>query len=876
MNYSIRIIVAAVAVSAVMQLEAGAGLTELFERVFGDAVRLDPEIHRQVREGEPGKRHYIDRTGDGRPDEVWFIDTDARHPEDMRPVLVRVIDEGGDLEYGHEPAFVNDLYIADWRADGTVNAVLDYTDFTGNGEVDQVAIYYGSYRRTDHPELMVWWGLDVGGDNLLWFDVGYGYRQRECQHRCHFGGDEVFAAFTLSMDDEFWVPRWENPFAFYDHDGDTASEEVVRIEAENYEVYNLRHSFDVNNDNSAEEPRRYDVSISAHAPDAPTETILMTPGFLEKRGEGGMRFDPAIASYYTLRGIPTGPILDFHAAPGFALSAVWADQLLTWDENDLNIDVAKGPDGRFRDTQERWEGIIPPGTDGFHQIGGPHCGHHNKRFELRTTPGQIQVYFSPTDNRVHLHGANRAWLIVDYDYDDQPNARYDYLDTTGDGYIDRWEFDANGDGTVDDTWTSAGASHADLPYTWSALHAAVMPVLTHGLDDLFALVRALQHALALHGVEEPDPMWQFMTSGFDSPALDADVRQRLTGSRQTWFYYLDVLKDRMIVRLKRAHPDEDFWTAFDALRPSGSYDAMRQHIHEALPDARDAGYGDIGDLQQALLEEFARPRVGWAQDWVPPNIGWESERVGYRAYWGQFDFFGKQQRTLVMHTFDEEVNYHEEQPWGMDALHVGQTGGLGGLTLYVDGEPYPVYSPEGTGGIVWSKRLVSLDDETVTVELLAENAGPSEHPYTVRFTCSALADRSDSPIEVVVEGGPADSTLEIGLGITRMRQETFAVDTATGVMGSWGVQGQDIGWVGLGIVFPPQRFLRVTDSEAEHQVILAAETGEPLRYHIQGDWLRGRTFPRSPVLRNWMDDLRRTARVAELHQDRGPVHQSAP
>lgn len=844
-------------------LDCAADLEALFVRVFGDAVLLDPEIHRQVREGKPGERHYIDRNGDGRPDEVWFIDTDSRHPEDMRPVLVRVIDEDGNLEYGHEPDLVNDLYVADWRADGTVNAVLDYTDLDGDGDVDQVAIYFRSYRKTEHPELMVWWGLDIGDDNLLWYDVGYGYRQSECQTRSHFGGNEVFSAFTLSMEDEFWVPRWENPFAFYDHDGDTASEEIVRIEAENYEVYNLRHSFDVDNDNSAERPRRFDVSISAHAPDAPTESILMTPGFLEQRNGNGMRFDPAIASYYSLRGIPTGPVLDYYAAPGFALSAIWADQLLTWDENDLNIDAARGPDGRFRDTQERWEGVIPPGTEGFHQIGGPHCGHYNKRFELRTTPGRISVYFSPTDNRVHLHGATRSWLIVDYDYNEQPDARYDYLDTNGDGYIDRWEFDATGDGTVDDAWSSEGVSYIDLPYTWSALHATVTPVLNRKLEELFALTHALRHALAHHGSAEADPLWQFMQGGFDSPALDTDLRKRLIGSRQSWFYYLDVLKDRMIVQLKQLHTDEDSWAAFDALRATGSYERMRRHILAGIPDA---GIEDTSlcALQQTLLEPFARPRVAWAQDWVPSNIGWESELTGYRAYWGQFDFFGKQQPVLVMPSFDGTVNYHEEQHWGMDALHVGESCGLGGITLYVNGDAYPIYSPEGKGGIVWSQGVAAVDDEQVTVELVAENAGPAASPFTVTFLCSALAGRRDSPIEVRVAGGPADAELELGIGITRMRQETFALDTAQGVMGSWGVQDSTIGWIGLGIVFPPGRFLRFLDTPDEHQVILAIEQDETVRYHIQGDWLRGRTFPRSPVLRNWMDDLRRTAMTAAL------------
>ncbi|MFO7974519.1 MAG: DUF4861 family protein, partial [Candidatus Hydrogenedentota bacterium] len=333
-------------------------------------------------------------------------------------------------------------------------------------------------------------------------------------------------------------------------------------------------------------------------------------------------------------------------------------------------------------------------------------------------------------------------------------------------------------------------------------------------------------------------------------------------SNESLRFYFDIVKDRLILALKEAHNEPVFWEKFSNPRSTGDLDSMQTLIEETFELSSPAP--DFQAWRAEKLEAFARPRVAWAEDWIPPNIGWESEVAGFRVYWGQFDFFGKQKNTLVLPTFSEQYNYHEEQPWGMDALHVGQSGGLGGITLYVDGTPYPVYSPEGKGDIDWSKRLVGIDDTQVTVELVAENVGPAEAPYTVRFTCSALADRRDSPIQVVVEGGPADAAIELGIGITRLPQETYALDTAAGVMGSWGVQGPDIGWIGLGVVFPPKRFLRAVGSELEHQVVIAAKAGEPVNYHIQGDWLRGRRFPRSPVLRNWMDDLRRTANKAGL------------
>src|SRR5690554_5424276 len=74
-----------------------------FERVFGDTVRLDPAMVEKVMNDTPGKRHYVDIDGDGKPEEVWFIDIEPHHSEDKRPILVKVVDENGNLEMGREP-----------------------------------------------------------------------------------------------------------------------------------------------------------------------------------------------------------------------------------------------------------------------------------------------------------------------------------------------------------------------------------------------------------------------------------------------------------------------------------------------------------------------------------------------------------------------------------------------------------------------------------------------------------------------------------------------------------------------------------------------------------------------------------------------------
>lgn len=82
-------------------------------------------------------------------------------------------------------------------------------------------------------------------------------------------------------------------------------------------------------------------------------------------------------------------------------------------------------------------------------------------------------------------------------------------------------------------------------------------------------------------------------------------------------------------------------------------------------------------------------------------------------------------------------------------------------------------------------------------------------------------------------------------------------------MAVWGDQTPSIGIIGLGAVFPPERFLREGDVPGENHIVIKIERGAPLTYYIQADWLRGRQYPVAPVMENWFKELR-TLRAVRL------------
>ncbi|MFV2068148.1 MAG: DUF4861 family protein, partial [Pirellulales bacterium] len=830
--------------------------------------------------------------------------------------------------------------------------VIDYQDNDGDGDVDEMGVYFGEYQKPwiDKNKIKVWWSRDVGDDNLLWYDVDWNYHQIGCQYRTHFSGDEVFYQFALTKDSKEWLNVFEDPFAFYDPDGDGCSEVVMRICAIGRDVSSLRYSIDIDNDAHGRHTHDYDFSITA----LPGDHTITT--------------DDTLSESFRLRGIPVHPVLTWQNARKFARHASWARALLIWDEMNANTeeDVTSDP-------HERWEGIINHAADDFPQVGGPACSPLNKRYELADPPSRpLRLYYDVTDHRLHLLGAHKGWLHMDADLDGQVDARYEYRDDDDDGIFDRRLLDLDADGQIDFDWKMQGKDVARFDLEYGQLHAAYRTALEKTLKESQAFIDQAKAAL---GDNTHDPAEAFFLTKLETWTPETRLGERMRTTPAGARFYIDLIRDRLFLALSKRFGDHARWQALTTAYQAGDYRAAAGILEEELKNepSRSASpkpfrsyrrripiqLDNRGKPQrddwpvvlavkeiQKIASDFSpdrcaivpsprwidwRPiphqvdtidptvgseisflaqvpedatatyylyyaptsdravsfprRTGTADDWLPPNIGWESNRCAYRAYWGQFDFFGKKSDHLIYGDIEGE-NYHRETEWGIDALHVGKTSGLGGLTLYVDDRAWPVQNPAGDGDVVFSKRILTQGPIRSAIEIVANNVirkskGPSQDQETpspnpspasggggfgtgsknlaVRILCIIYADHQETEIRARVTGADRDATLAPGM-VQLPREQTFD-DAAAGCFGTWGWQEDAIGEIGMGIVVSPRAVIRVRDQPAERQIECRISDGGKLRYWIIGDWRRGRQYPVAPTVDNWKDELQDLAHL---------------
>ena len=288
-----------------------------------------------------------------------------------------------------------------------------------------------------------------------------------------------------------------------------------------------------------------------------------------------------------------------------------------------------------------------------------------------------------------------------------------------------------------------------------------------------------------------------------------------------------------------------------------------------LPDDDAVTYYLYFSPQGASPAAFAA-RTWTAEDWVPPNIGWECNRAAYRMYWGQFDFFGKKTDALIYPSIGKQ-SYHSEVEWGIDALHVGESCGIGGLTLYAGDKAMRVWNPAGKGDIRFTKRQVVKGPIRAAVEVTAANVDPQHPDMTVRILPVIYRDRQESEVRVSVTRNPVP--VDLAPGLSKLARDKAFTDNKIGCLGAWGYQEAVIDEIGMSVIVPPEQLVGFIDANDDRQARCKTTDDGRLRYWIVGDWRRGRQHPVAPTIDNWHQEMKELA--ALLHHPAGVVLEQA-
>ncbi|MDR1667122.1 MAG: hypothetical protein LBS03_05460 [Bacteroidales bacterium] len=413
----------------------------------------------------------IDLNGDGQPDAIRSISTGDT------PVLW--LDDDGDMKNDDiEGDTDNDCLLIDRNKDGRYGSwgdlIVDWADTNGDGKADMqiVAEYPDSIPEKVWPNGHYMWVLDTDRDQVFncidWntFKLRNWERIETSDFYTDYSGNTAFLkihAYTNGIDD--LRLNWENPFLFYDPDGDGLSEMAIRlvdspqhyngqVSGKNTQRIKLSGRIDwvslaVDMDNDSRPGNHFDFDFTVHF-----------------RGKG-FDYTDQVHKINHLKGLPETDRYfidprfrhldeliypDHHAAPDMIFTGEWNQIWFVYDEDD---------------DCKRWERVeLYEPRDPF-KIGTRKEGldHHPQsdaagdRGEWDTdASGKGQLYIGKFDGRLHLYGAEWGCWRIDKNasayqaYDrhwlnktPQKFATVKYTDKDNNGFFDYIEYDLDGD-----------------------------------------------------------------------------------------------------------------------------------------------------------------------------------------------------------------------------------------------------------------------------------------------------------------------------------------------------------------------------------------------------------------------------------------------
>ena len=213
-----------------------------------------------------------------------------------------------------------------------------------------------------------------------------------------------------------------------------------------------------------------------------------------------------------------------------------------------------------------------------------------------------------------------------------------------------------------------------------------------------------------------------------------------------------------------------------------------------------------------------------------------------------------------MKTFGQSESYHQELDWGMDVLDVGDTSGIGGVSILEGDRVFPAMNPGGRGSIRIERAILAEGPvrSTVAAKLYGVRTPRNQYDLSLTFSIYAGGQYSENWISI----HPAKPATEIvySPGFIKMPNDNWFMNSQDGYFGSWGRQNPRVQEIGMASVFPRSALAGFAEGRAERWVKLRATPDHPAQFYIVGDWRRGRTFPVAPTAANWEKEIADLAR----------------
>lgn len=420
------------------------------------------------------KPKLVDLTGDGKPNAIFSITRDS--------IPILWIDDDGDMTWDDlEGDTKNDCLLIDRNRDGIYGGqgdlIIDWVDTDGDGKADlQIVVEYpkentGEVWPNGHYMVV----MDLDHDNIFnyinWnnMHIDSWAKSGICDFLPDYSGQTAFTKIhTSTYDIKDLRLNWENPFLFYDEDGDGLSEIAIRLldspkvkdrdqPSNSYVNRQLEGdidwvsvAIDMDNDNAPGNEFDFDMTI----------------GFQGK----GFNYMDQVHKIPNLRGLPEADKFFMDPRWRQLTELIYPDHESAWD-----LIWNRGEWNRINfvfdedDDCNRWERVEFYDPKDPFKIGWNAGGiDNNKQSDAAGDRGEWdmdnsgggKLYISKFDGRLHLYGAewgcwridqnteyyqgwDRMWMGLDRN--PKNFATVKYTDKDNNGFFDYIEYDLDGD-----------------------------------------------------------------------------------------------------------------------------------------------------------------------------------------------------------------------------------------------------------------------------------------------------------------------------------------------------------------------------------------------------------------------------------------------